>query len=423
MSTEDQMVITGMGAVTPFGVGVDPLINGLREGRLTIAPSPWTPDHGQPGFAYLSVIKDFEPSEWMTKQVETGTDNFAQYALAAVQQAVAQAGLEDLDPLRTAVVHGTSSGGSRSLCFNQHQLDTQGPEGIDRKVMIQILPNMASAQIAMHYGLHGPQQTLTAACASSLDAIGQARRLLASGEADVVLVGATEGGLAGKGGTAEGDFVPVQFQAQNRYGMHSAVADVTMASLPFDVRRTGIVTGEGSAMFVMEKASHAKARGAEPLLRVLGYSSLADSYHPSSPDPSGEWQSAAMRLAQEDAGVAPSDVDALVAHATATPKGDLSEIAAINEVFAGSAPELPVMSVKGHMGHPGASSGGVGAIIAATSMSDGIFPHTAGSKELEPAIQFHVVTDKPHHGNYDVIQINAFGFGGQNASLVLGAPR
>jgi 3-oxoacyl-[acyl-carrier-protein] synthase II len=288
-------------------------------------------------------------------------------------------------------------------------------------MMIQILPNMASAQIAMRYGLHGPLVTLTSACASSLDAIGHARTLLRSGAVDVALVGATEGGLAGYDGQAEGGFVPVQFRAQGTYGMNSEVRDPLLASLPFDVRRSGIVTGEGSAMFVMETAEHAAARGAEPLLAVRGFASLSDSYHPSSPDPTGQWQAVAMRAAQKDAHVRPADIDALVAHATATPKGDLAEIAAINDVFSDCAEELDVMSVKGHLGHPGASSGGVGVVLAWSSIRDGVFPHTAGSSELEPGIRFHVVTGEPVQGHFEVCQVNAFGFGGQNASLVVGA--
>ncbi|MGH3493459.1 MAG: beta-ketoacyl-[acyl-carrier-protein] synthase family protein, partial [Sciscionella sp.] len=375
------------------------------------------------GYGYWSVVRDFDPTEWMTPQIESGTDSFSQYALCAAAQALEHAGLDGLDPLRTAVVHGTSSGGSRALTRNQHLLDTRGVSAIDRKMMIQVLPNMASAQIAMRYGLHGPQVTLTSACASALDAIGHARCLLEAGTVDVVLVGATEGGLAGKGGMAEGDFVPVQYQAQSRFGMNSGAPDATMASLPFDVRRSGIVTGEGSAMFVMETAEHARSRGIEPVLSVRGYASLADSYHPSSPDPTGQWQARTMRLAQSDAGIGAAAVDALVAHATATPKGDFAEITAINQVFEDAAPGLPVMSVKGHLGHPGAASGGLGAIVAASSVADGIFPHIAGTKELEPNIRFHVVTEQPHHGTFDLCQINAFGFGGQNASLVVSAPR
>lgn len=422
MSTSE-VVITGMGAVTPLGIGVEPLVTGLREGRLAIRPSPWTPTPDQPGFGYWATIREFNPADWMSDQIVAGTDLFAQYALCAVQQAVQHAGLDEFDPSRTAVVHGTSSGGSRALTRNQHWLDTRGPSGIDRKMMIQVLPNMASAQIAMQYKLHGPQVTVTTACASSLDAIGHARLLLGTGEVDVVLVGATEGGIAGAGGVAEEDFVPVQFEAQNRYGMNSAVPDARLASLPFDVRRTGIVTGEGSVMFVMETAEHAAERGAEPLVAVRGYSSLADAYHPSSPDPSGEWQGVAMRKAQADAGVGPGDVDALIAHATATPKGDLAEIAAINDTFGDAAADLPVMSVKGHIGHPGASSGGVGVIIAWSSMRDGVFPPTAGSRDLEPDIRFRVVTGEPERGSFEVCQVNAFGFGGQNASLVVGPPR
>src|ERR1022692_1359978 len=266
----DGVVITGRGAVSPLGTSVPSLISGLLHNQVAVGPAPWAA--GSPGPpAWWTVVHGFRPSDWMSKQVESGTDLFAQFALAAAEQAVVEAGLTSLDPKRTAVVHGTSMGGMRALLKAQHQLERSGPDAIDRKTVIQIWPNMAAAQIAMRYGLHGPQLTICTACASSIDAIGTAARMIADGRADVAIAGGTEGGFPLASGEPDGDFVPANFYCQARFGMESLSADPLRASLPFDRARSGIVTGEGSAIVVLERAGLARARGATILAEVLGY--------------------------------------------------------------------------------------------------------------------------------------------------------
>jgi 3-oxoacyl-[acyl-carrier-protein] synthase II len=370
-------------------------------------------------FFWYSVVSGFDPLAWMSPQVAGGSDLFSQWAIAATRQAVDQAGLADLHPRRTAVVHGTSIGGGRAALKAQHDLERGGLSAIDRKTLIKIWPNMAAAQISMMYELHGPQVTITTACASSLDALGHAADLIGSGRVDVAIAGGTEGGFALASGERDGDFVPAILAGQIPYGMMTAERDPKRASLPFDQARSGIVTSEGSAVLVLESEEHARARGATVLGRLVGYASLADAYHPSSPEPSGEWEAVAMRDAQADAGVAPEDVDALFAHGTATPKGDLSEIRAINSVFDGRPVPLPVMSIKGHVGHTGASSGGMALISALDTMANGVFPNTAGTRDIDPEAHFHVVTERPLPLEASVIQINSFGFGGQNASVIV----
>ena len=225
--------------------------------------------------------------------------------------------------------------------------------------MIQIWPNMAASQICMRYGLHGPSLTVTTACASSLDALGTAARFLQSGLADVAVTGGIEGAYA-QGPDGFDGYVPATTAGGKGYGMSTASVDPLRSMLPFDAHRGGIVSGEGAAFFVLETEDHARARGAEVLAWVRGYGSLSDGHHPSSPEPIGRWEARAMALAQADAGITAGDVDALVAHATGTPKGDDAEIAALNRVFVDGAgrADLPVTLAQGpHRAHRGLGRG------------------------------------------------------------------
>jgi 3-oxoacyl-[acyl-carrier-protein] synthase II len=414
------VVITGAGVISPLAHSVDEHVAGMLAGAVTVAPAPWTRDDL---FFWYSAVTGFRPTDWMSAQVAGGTDLFSQWAIAAARQAVSQAGLEgDLPPRRTAVVHGTSIGGARAALRAQYDLDREGIGAVDRKTLIKIWPNMAASQISMMYALHGPQVTITTACASSLDALGHAADLIRAGRVDVAIAGATEGGYALADGTADGDFLPAVVAGQVPYKMTTAVRDRERACLPFDTARSGIVTGEGSAVLLLESAEHARARGATVLGRIAGYATLADAYHPSSPEPSGRWEATAMRDAQAEAGVEPVEVDALFAHGTATPLGDLAEIRAINDVFAGRPDPLPVTSIKGHLGHTGAASGAMALISGLDTFAHGLFPHTAGTRDVEPEADFRVVTEKPLALEASVIQGNSFGFGGQDASLIVVAP-
>jgi 3-oxoacyl-[acyl-carrier-protein] synthase II len=209
--------------------------------------------------------------------------------------------------------------------------------------------------------------------------------------------------------------------AETRYGMATPATDRLRAMLPFDANRSGIVTGEGVAFFVLESEAHARARGADVLAWVRGYGSLADGYHPSSPEPSGRWEARAMELAQADAGVGPADVDVVIAHATGTPKGDSAEIRALNRVFVEGAgrDELLVTGLKGNTGHTGASAGAMNVMAGMWAMRHGRLPNVAGTTDLDPEIRFDVVLREPRPVDLDVLQVNAFGFGGQDASLVV----
>jgi 3-oxoacyl-[acyl-carrier-protein] synthase II len=233
----------------------------------------------------------------------------------------------------------------------------------------------------------------------------------------VAIAGGTEGGISLAGGGRDGDFVPVLFHTPFAYGMEAPSPDPNRAMLPFDVKRSGIVVGEGAAMVVLERADHARSRGARILGYLRGYGSLADGFHPSSPEPSGIWEARAMELALTDAELSPGDVEALIAHATGTPKGDTAEILAINLVHGGR--DLPVTGIKGHIGHSGASSGAMAVVSGLLGMAAGRLAHIANTDEPDPEAEFEIIHGQPKDLKYQCLQVNAFGFGGQNASVVL----
>jgi 3-oxoacyl-[acyl-carrier-protein] synthase II len=412
-----RIAVTGMGCISPLGITADEFSAGLLAGEVGIRRAPWLADDDPSQQLYGTVHERFDPRQWMDDKVIAGTDGFAQMALGACAEALAQAGLEDdLDPLRTGVVGGSQMGGSHSLALAQSLYETQGVDAVDPKVVIKMYPNMAASQICMRYGLHGPSLTVATTCATSLDAIGLATRLVASGAVDVVITGGFDG-MYPQGS----NYVPATAMIGVRYGMDTTATDPRRAMLPFDVDRAGIVGAEGAACFVLESEEHARARGAQVLAWVRGYGSLADAYHPSSPDPSGQWERRAMELAQAAAGIAPGDVDALLAHATGTPKGDDAEIKAINDLFVGAGRDSPlvVSGIKGNTGHTGSAAGAMAVVAGVRAMGDGRLPHVAGTTNLDGAVRFDVVLHEPRTIDIDVLQVNAFGFGGQNASVVL----
>lgn len=411
------VAITGMGVVSPYGCSVDAFWQGLVNERQVIEAVP-LPGDPQGRAAWWSMVRDFDPATWFDERVRDGTDVMAQWTIAAATQAIRQSGLQP-DPLRTAVVQGTSMSGVQSLMRAQHEVDRHGPAGFPRKTMMRVLGNMGAAQLTLMYGLHGPSLTLSTACASCIDALGTAMRLIRSGIVDAAIVGGTEAGHSMVSGGADDEFVPAMVYAPAMFGMQSPSTDPRLACLPFDVRRSGIVTSEGSAAFVLERADLAAARGAAVLGHVTGYASVADAYHPSAPAPDGRWEALAMELALTDAKVAPADVDALYAHATGTPVGDTPEIRAINAVYAQRDRPLVVTSIKGHFGHAAAASGGLSLVAALKAMAAGCVVHTAGTQDPDPEVDFDLALHRPRSLDACIIGVNAFGFGGQNASLIV----
>ncbi len=408
--SKPEVVITGLGIVSPYGCNIHEYYDRLAACEIALKPTPWMPPEAG---SWFSGVPDFNPEDWMSAQVADGSDRFAQFALAGVKQALEHAGIEELHPLRTAIVMGTSMGGTRAVERGQHLLETQGPAAVPRKLQILIWPNMAAAQIAMAYHLHGPFMTVTTACAGGVDSIGTACRFIQNGQADVAITGATEG-------TGGLEFMSALGANAVAYGMTKPADDPSKVCRPFDRDRTGIAGCEGAGMFVLESREHAEARGAKIHGVIRGYANLADAYHPSSPNPTGEWEALVMRQALEEAALpSGTKVTAVYAHGTGTPKGDMAEIRAINDVYADRGRDLLVTSLKGHMGHPGSSAAAMNIVAGTIGMARGEVLPTASTTNVDPEANFELVLDKPRQAEVQALQFNAFGFGGQNASLVL----
>ncbi|ALJ21850.1 beta-ketoacyl-[acyl-carrier-protein] synthase family protein [Microbacterium sp. No. 7] len=409
------VAITGMGVASALGHDPAELYDRLCAKEVAIRETPWTRDDPE-RFEWWAPVET-RPPAWMDARKLDGIDPFAQNAGFAVTEALAHAGIGELDPLRTGIFVGTAKNGTQSMERAQFDVDRAGRETASGKYQIRVWPNLAASQIAMNWGLHGPTLTISTACASSLDAIGLGARFIASGQIDVALVGGAEGGLSWRIG--EDGYVPASAYSRSNYGMGANVDDPTKACRPFDVDRGGMVFGEGAGMFVLESEEHARRRGARPLGWVQGWGSAADAYHPSTPDPTGQWERLAMEHALADAGVSPEVIDAVAAHGTGTAKGDVAEINAINDLYGARVGEVSVMSVKGTLGHPTGAAGAIALVTALEGMKRDEVIFTGGTSTPDPLIRFDLVLDEPRRRTVDWLQVNAFGFGGQNASLVV----
>ncbi len=396
----EQVAVTGVGVICPVGSGVESFWDAILSGRHGFSTIPqsealsgnrlWAavPDE------LLSVCE--VPAEFVRN-----ADRFTQYAVVTAAQAFSMAGFE-VPPPKTAVVLGNTMGGLPLFAETQMQLAVN-PRHVTPKLMALVIPNMAAARISLNWGLRGRQLTISTACASSLDAIGLAAQLIERGEAACAVAGGVETLLA-----------PVVYASLERAGALSRATDARRASRPFDIARDGFVMGDGGAMLFLEHVEHARRRGARILARVRGYASMADSHHLTAPEPSGRYEAEVMRAALDDARCT---VEAIYAHATGTVVGDIAELRAINATFPDHRPL--VTALRGHLGHAMAAAGATSAIAGILGMDRAVVPHTLGTENVEPEARFELILGAPRALRYGAFLVNAFGFGGQNASVVL----
>lgn len=397
----NQVAVTGMGVVSPIGSGLRAFWDALLGGRHAFRPMADADSLG--GNRLWAAVPDgFAAAPGITAAMLRNSDRFTAYALAATVEALGMAGLSDAPPPRTAVILGNTMGGLPLFAQTQMELERR-PQHVTPKLMALVIPNMAAARISLNWGLHGRQLTVSTACASSLDAIGLAARMIERGEAEHAIAGGTETLLA-----------PVVYQSLDRARALSRATDPDKASRPFDVDRDGFVMGDGAAVLVLEHEASARRRGARVLARVRGYGSLTDAHHLTAPEPSGRYEAEAIRAALDDSGC---DVRTIFAHATSTVVGDIAEVRAINAVFGGQRPV--VTALRGHLGHAMAAAGATSAVAGILGMEAATVPRTLGTRTVEPEACFDVVLGEPRTRAYREFSVNAFGFGGQNASLVL----
>ncbi|MDQ3953594.1 MAG: beta-ketoacyl-ACP synthase II [Actinomycetota bacterium] len=405
------VVITGIGVVTPIGTGIEAFWDGLVAGRSGAAPIEGFDASGY-ATRIASQVRDFDPARYMDPRMAGRCDRFAQLAIAAGVLAWDDAGLDDsVDRTRAGVVVGSGIGGLYTIEEQHDQLHT-GPRRVSPFTVPKLMPNAAPASIAMHLGLRGVNYCVTSACATGAHALGEAMGVIRSGRADVVLAGGSEAALT-----------PLALAAFDRMGALSRRNDEPeRASRPFDVGREGFVFGEGAGVVVLESEDHARRRGARPLARLAGYGATADAYHLTQPDPEGDGAARAMTAALEDAGLYPEDVDYVNAHGTSTPYNDRVETLAIKRALGPESKRIPVTSTKSQTGHLLGAAGAVEAAATAMIIDRGVIPRTLNLDEPDPECDLDYVSDEARDQRVAVALSNSFGFGGQNACLLLCAP-
>ena len=395
-----RVVVTGLGAVTPLGVGSEPLISRWSAGRSGIEEG-------------AGRCREFDPLDFLSRKDARRSDRFAQLAIAAAAEAVAQAGWDGgppHDPHRVGCIVGTGIGGLGSLERQQRNLIVDGVKAVSPLAVPLMMGNAGAAAVAMRQGLRGPTYGVVSACAAGAHAIGDAARTIRCGDADAVVAGGAEAaitGLAEAGFTAMGATSP------------------SGVSRPFDARRDGFVIGEGAGVLVLEEEDAARSRGARVLGEVLGYGASCDAFHLTAPQPSGADAARAIELALGDARLLPADLDYVNAHGTSTPLNDRSETAALKLALGAAAGALPVSSTKSAIGHLLGAAGAVEAVATIAALRRDQAPPTLGWEEREEGLDLDYVPGPARplrrNGKRLVAISNSFGFGGHNAVLCLAA--
>ena len=404
-----RVVITGMGAVTPVGLTAAESWSAVKAGTCGIAPITLY-DASNMKAKLAGEVKGFDPANYMEKREARKVDRFAQFALAAAQEAVEQSGLDftQEDPYRCALIVSAGIGGLYTLQHETVKGEQKGYDKISPFFIPMSIGNMAAAQIAIKYGLKGMATCPTTACAGGTNAVGDAMRQIRDGYAEVVLCGGAEAVVTE---LAMGGFT----------SMHalSLSEDPKRASIPFDAERSGFVMGEGAGILVLEELEHAQKRGAVILGEVVGYGATCDAYHITAPAPGGAEGAKAMALALADAGVSPEEVGYINAHGTSTPMNDACETQAIKTVFGDHAYQMAVSSTKSMTGHMLGAAGAVEAIFTAQALLEGFLPATIGYQVPDPECDLDIVPNVGREADVRYALSNSLGFGGHNASILL----
>lgn len=412
MTTDNQarVVVTGMGAVTCLGNSVTEFWSGLKNGQSGIREISLVSPDGFP-CRVSGEIQEFDTSDYMDRKEARRMARFSQFAVVAAHQAVDDSGLnfddEDLD--RIGVLMGSGSGG---LPETDQQAEIRVKRGVGRMSPYYIpmmLVNMASANISHTFNLTGYTNTCVTACAASTQAVGEAAEVIRRGDADVIVTGGTEAGICEIG---MGGFSTMR-------ALSTWDGDPTKASRPFDKGRDGFAPAEGSGVLILESLEHAQARGATIYAEIAGWGVSSDAYHLVQPHPEGSGAAKAMNRALANAGVGINDIDYINAHGTSTPINDASETKAIKAVFGEQAYNIPISSTKSMVGHSLGASGALEAIACISSINDNVLHPTINQEESDPDCDLDYIPNVARETEINIALSNSFGFGGQNACLVI----
>ena len=408
--TRTRVVITGLGAITPLGNTVRETWSSLLEGRSGVGPITHF-DASAFLTRIAAEVKGFDPVAELGHKLARRVDRFTQFALVAARQAIEHAKLivNEANRDRIGAIIGTGIGGIGTIVEQMLQFLERGPRWVSPFTVPMMLPDTAAGQVAIAFGLRGPNMAVVTACASSSNAIGEAAELIRRGDADIMVAGG-----------AEASIVPVAMAGFNVMDAISKRNDHPEgASRPFDLNRDGFVAAEGSAALVLETYENAMARGAPILAEVVGYASTNDAYHITAPSESGVGAAACMRLALDDAQLAPGQIEYINAHGTSTRLNDLSETAAIKSVFGEAAYDIPVSSTKSMTGHMLGAAGAVEALFCVKALEEDVLPPTINYETPDPDCDLDYVPNLKRSKELHYVMSNSFGFGGHNATLIL----
>jgi 3-oxoacyl-[acyl-carrier-protein] synthase II len=405
-----RVVITGLGAITPIGNDVPSMWAAMLDGRSGAGPITQF-DASAFETQFAAEVKDFDPGVWITYKEVRRMDRFTHFAVAASAQAIADSGLHVTpeNSKRIGAVVSSGIGGIGTILEEVEVLREKGPRRVSPFLVPKMLSDSASGQVAIHFGLRGPNMSIVSACATGSNTIGEAGEMIRRGVADVMLAGGAEAGL-----------VPVAVAAFNAMGAISRRNDApAKASRPFDADRDGFVIGEGSGVLILESLEHAEARSARIYAELIGYGATADAYHATAPEPSGEGAAVAMQMALDQFRLDPSQIDYLNAHGTSTPLNDKTETLAIKQVFGPHAYRLPISSTKSMIGHLMGAGGAVEAIVCVKALQEGILPPTINYETPDPDCDLDYIPNTARRLSIQTAMSNSFGFGGHNACVIL----
>lgn len=414
-----RLVITGLGAVTPIGIGIENYWQGIMDRKCGIEHVA-SLEEEDAAIRIAGIVKDFNATDYMPGKLAKETSPFIQYAFASAKEALEASGFDiEAEDDRIGIVMATALAGTSETAQTQQDYEKSAKKKVSPRFLPKILGNLGAAQIAIAYGIHGPSFTVTTACSSGGDAICMAAMLINAGDADAILVVGGESGHC-----------PIVMSTLAQAKALSKNTDPKAACRPYDADRDGFVMGEGGGAILIESLDHAKARGARIYAELAGYANNTDGYHVTAPSPDGIGAVKCMEAALRRAGMTPSDIDYINTHGTSTPVGDIAEVTAIKTLYGWedqSAPMdeaakdriPPVSSTKGNTGHL-MGAGGVTEVIACIeAIRNGVLPPTLNYETPDPDCDLDFVADGPRKADVKVAMSNALGFGGQNSSIIV----
>ena len=404
-----RVVVTGMGIVTSLGCQLEPFWSKLIAGESGIHEIKIL-DTSRFKVKFAADVHDWAPDAYIDSKEQKRLDRFSQFGMVAGIDAVSDSGLDfsQEDSYRCGVILGSGVGGIATIEEQTEKLLTKGADRVSPMTIPRLMLNAAGGNLSIRYGLRGPNYTVATACASAMNALGDALKTIQYDEAEVVISGGTEAGITPMGISAFSNMKALSFRNE----------EPTKASRPFDLDRDGFVMAEGAGIVVLEELEHAKARGAKIYAEIVGFGCSGDGGHITAPDPEGRGAARAMQNALNDAKITPEKIDYINAHGTSTPQGDKAETIAIKTVYGDHAYKLAVSSTKSSLGHSLGASGGIELIACIKAINEGVIPPTINLDTPDPACDLDYTPNEAKNRKVSYAMSNSFGFGGHNACVI-----